>query len=132
MAATNKRAGKGGRIVWAGQNLRLKEYSCDHKGDDLDTTCFEDNGKETGLIGIEVLDCTARGDWDADSELTQDPPGIYPRSDGGPVKLYSNFADAQFSNLPIVRVLSARNTNAVRGLVGFETSFKSNGAFTHI
>jgi len=125
-----KRAGKQGRIQWVAVNLKLKEYSVDHKADDLDTTTFEDNGKETGLTGVEVLDCSARGDWDS-ANYTVDPPGIYCRADGGPVKLYPNVADGNFYSMPIVRILSARHSNPVRQTVGFDIgSFKSNGAFT--
>lgn len=132
MPASRHRAGKQGRISWEGTALNLKEWTSDHKGDDLDTTNFEDNGLETGKIGIEVVDFTIKGDWDAGFNYYGDPPGIFPKDDAGPIMLYlsSPSYDNKFWSLPLARVLSARSSVPVRGLVSFEATCKSQGPFT--
>jgi hypothetical protein len=140
-SATRARSGKGGRILWGGTIsanppfsppgdglvLLMQEWSLTERADDLDSTGFEDQGTETGLTGVGVVEFTFRGLWDAGQNMLIDPPGIWPRPDGGPCVLYENLVDGVFWAFPCVRILSAQQTNPVRGLVTFSASCKSNG-----
>jgi len=124
------RAGKNSRIIVAGATLNLNEYSADERADDLDLTNFESGGVEEGTDGIHVVEFSVKGSWDGGRNPYGDPPGIYPRDNLAGVFLYINVADNVKWSLPKVRILSARNSSAVRQLVNFEASGKSNGPYT--
>lgn len=128
--AGKKRSAKGARITVGGTALNWSEWDATVKGDDLDTTCFEDGGHETGVIGIDVVEYSVKGDWDAGRNAFDSPPGLYPRDDLSTVRLYENVSDNIFWAFATSRVLSARNGAQVRGLVSFEASCKSNGSYT--
>ena len=132
--ARRQRAGKNGRIAWGNSNLRAKQWSTDDKADDIDTTNFESVVQgisyDEGLTGPNVAEWSFSGSWDATANAFDDPPGIYPRDEGGPLKLYTNLTDAVFYNLILVRVLSAKVSCPVRGDVTFEASGKSQGQYT--
>lgn len=127
--AGRPRAGKSGRILVGLVNLNLSEWTAEDKMDDLDTTTFENDGYETGTVGIEVLEYGFKGNWDASRNHFDSPPGLYPRDDLAVVKLYEAILDNVFWSVPLSRVLSARNGCVVRQLVTFEASLKSNGVF---
>lgn len=128
--AGKQRSAKNSRIRVAATTLNYARWDANWRGDDLDTTNFESAGLEEGLIGIEVVEFSGGGHWDAGRNPFDQPPGIFPRSDGGPVELIENVTDNIGWLLNVVRFLSTRNSAELRGVVSFEFSGKSNGAFS--
>lgn len=128
MAVVGKfRAAKNSRVKVNGTNLNKSVWDLTLKGDDLDTTTFESGGWEQGTIGINSIDFSYGANWDAGANNLDNPPGLYPRDDGPDHKFYENTTDNVFWDLPLVRILSAKNGAEVRGLVSFSTEGKMNG-----
>ena len=133
-----QRAGKGAQLTILSANLNVKTANVTVHADDLDTTNFECVGYDTGTYGIMGMDWDFDGDWDAGRNFYDTPPGIYPRDDlgvnrtggGSATYIYPNLADNNPHTIPTSRVISAKNTMPVRGLVGFQATCKSNGQFT--
>ncbi len=132
MASIKVRRGKSGRLVWGSglTNLALEEYSTPHKADKIDYTTFESAGKAESTTGIEEVEWSAKGSWNAALNYYDTTPGIYPRDDGGPAKFYTNQTDAIYNSFPIVTILSTELGVQVRGKVNFTFSGCSNGPFT--
>jgi hypothetical protein len=113
------RSGKGGRVSMNATLLKTQDWSVNDKCDRLDTTCFETNGQEQLLTGIEGIEISIKGDWNAQTNAFDSPPGIYPQDAFPNVLLYENIADAVFWNVPFMCILSANNGAQVRGKVTF-------------
>jgi hypothetical protein len=124
------RSGKRGSVSVQGAQMALQEFDAEYHGDDLDTTNFEDQGFDNGLIGIVGCNINFKGNWDSAQKPTGNPPGLYPRDDLTNVVATPSTIDNTPWNLPLARVLSSKNNTPVRGTVGFETSLKSSGTFT--
>lgn len=122
-----QRAAKNSRVSVAATNLNFASWKTTTKGDDLDTTNFESAGHEQGTIGVDVIEWTMGGDWDAGRNSFDSPPGLYPRDDLGAVKFYENVTDNIFFNIATNRVISAENGAEVRGKVTFSATGKSQG-----
>lgn len=128
MAVVGKqRAGKNSRVQIVATNLRMANWRCTTRGDDLDTTNFESAGADQGTIGVEVSEWTCGGDWDAGINHYDSPPGLYPRDDLGAMKFYENVSDNVAHNISMNRVISAENGAEVRGKVTFSATGKSQG-----
>ncbi len=108
----------------------MANWKATYKGDDLDTTNFESVGLEQGTIGVIVIEWSLGGDWDANINAFDSPPGLYPRDDLGSVKFFSNVADNVGYSIPANRVLSAEHGAEVKGKVTFSSSGKSQGSGT--
>lgn len=131
--ATKFLAGKTGRTVVGGDPIAHQQWSATYHGDDLDTTNFESNGKDEGLIGIVGVDFSAKGNWDAQKNPIGAPPGLYPRDDGGvdgkAIQFFTKTGGQNF-NFPLWRILDCTINVEVRGLVTFDYKGKSQGNFT--
>ncbi len=125
-----QRSGKGSRIIFNDVILLQGEWRAGFRGDDLDTTHFESQGFEQGLIGIEVCEFNSTGNWDANNNVIDSPPGIYPQDLAPNIYMYTNVSDNVFWFLPFSRLISTENGSTVRGLVTFNFNGKSNGGFT--
>jgi hypothetical protein len=123
----HQRAGKNSRTQVGGVNLRNNTWRTTYRADDLDTTNFESGGHEQGTIGVDVIEWSMGGDWDAQQNAYDNPPGLYPRDDLGSVKCYENVSDNVLASIPNNRVLSAENGAEVRGKVSFSANGKSQG-----
>lgn len=121
------RAAKGSRASVEGVVLRKSTWEVTYRGDDLDTTTFESAGFDQGTIGIVGIDWSLGANWDAQANNLDDPPGLFPRDNLGPVILFENVSDNVFWNIGQSRVISSKNGAEVRGLVTFSTEGKSNG-----
>jgi len=110
------RAGKSGRIICgpASAILFANEWAVQDEADKLDTTSFETNGQEQLLTGIEGLGIDIKSDWNAGTNQSVSPPGIYPQDLFPNTALYENIADATFWNVPYMCILSAQNSANVR------------------
>lgn len=128
--AGHKRSGKNARVSVGGTPLNHATYNVTWRGDDLDTTDFEDGGVETGIIGVEVAEWECGGDWDAGTNALDDPPGLYPRDDLEDLAFFTSQSDGVFTGIDVARVLSSRNGAQVRGKVTFTANGKSNGDWT--
>lgn len=128
----SQRSGKNSRISIGTANTILKfaRWTTNWRGDDLDTVNFSSAGKGEGLLGIDQVEISMGGDWDAARNSFDDPPGIYPRDDLKTVKLFENVIDNVGWSFPYMRVRSANNGTEVRGKVTFEASGMSQGTFT--
>ncbi len=129
---TGARSGKGGQVSLEGTTLRMQEWTTDDHGDDLDTTDFESEGFDCGLIGIRGCDWSFKGLWDADQNPIGNPPNIEPADDAGPLVLTTNVTDGQAYTLDVIRILKVTITTPVRGTVQFAVSGKSNGNFSSL
>lgn len=126
MAAVGKqRAGKNSRIQVAGTNLRYATWKATWQGDDLDTVNMESLGADQGLVGVIGCTWSLNGDWDANINAYDSPPGLYPRDDMGQIRFFENVADNVGHNLATNRVLSAENGAEVKGKVTFGANGKS-------
>jgi hypothetical protein len=124
-----QRAGAGSRIRIGGAvNLNGNSWDCDRTGDDLDTTNFESQGEEEGIIGVKASPFNYSGDWDAGANWFGNPPGIFVRADGPSHQFFFSVADNTGILLPGVRLLSTRNSAQVRGKVTFNASGRSQGS----
>lgn len=128
MAAVGKqRAAKNSRVQVVATNLRAANWRVTRRGDDLDTSNFESTGQEQGTIGFEVSEWSLGGDWDAQQNAFDNPPGLYPRDDLGTIRFYENVTDNVFHLITVSRVLSAENGAEVKGKVTFTANGKSQG-----
>lgn len=127
-----QRAGKGSRITVGTGNTRLNhtKWSVNSKADDLDTVNFESLGLDEGIAGVLGCELAFGGAWDAGLNVLVDPPGLYPRDDLPSLRFYENVTDAQSWLFTYARLRSANNGAEVRGLVTFDCSGMSQGAFT--
>jgi hypothetical protein len=125
-----QRAGKNSRINVGATRIVGQRWNVTWKGDDLDTVNFESGGLEEGILGIEGLEWSMAGDWDAGTNPFDDPPGLYPRDDLAGLEFYENVTDNVGWDLTYARVRSATNGAEVRGKVSFEASGMSQGSFT--
>jgi hypothetical protein len=127
------RAGKSGRVTIglepAAQHLALQEWAVTGRGADLDTTNFESQGLEEGLIGIVGADWSVRGNWDSAMNPMADPPGLFPRDNGTNMSLITNIGDADGYVFPYWRCLNSRITTTANGMVAFDADGKSQGPF---
>ena len=124
------RAGYAGSCSVDGSEFAMQEWSTTWRGADLDTTNFESNGYEEGLIGVQGVDWTVNGDWDASQNPLEDPPGLYPRVAGEAMILTTNTTDAQNWDFPQFRVHSSQLSVRTSGKVSINASGKNNGTFT--
>lgn len=113
------RSGKNARVSVSGANLLQNEWDVTDRGDWQDTTNFEDSGEEQGLVGIEGLDYNVKGDWNAETNVYDDPPGIFPQDAFPDLQLYENISDNVFWDIPFSAIVSAQNGATVRGKVTF-------------
>ena len=125
-----QRAGKNSRIQIGVSNLRYAEWEVNDQGDDIDGTNFESGGFTEGLVGSNEATWTLRGQWDANLNPYENPPGLVPRPDLGGLKFYENVTDAMMWDFELARVLSSRNGAVVRQSVTFEASGKNQGSYT--
>lgn len=123
------RAGKTGRVAVGSQLLAMLEWSVTARGADLDTTNFESNGIEEGLVGIIGADWAVRANWDAGKNPLDDPPGLFPRDNGTAMSLFTNVADNKPYVFPFYRCLNSKITTNATGLVTFDADGKNQGPF---
>ncbi len=132
MPAVGKmRAAKNSRVIYTAVTLRRASWKATAKADDLDTTNFESGGHEQGTIGVDSIEWSLGGDWDASINEFDDAPGLYPRDDGGSLKLFTNVSDNVFWLIAATRVLSSENGADIKGKVTFAASGKSQGVALH-
>lgn len=113
------------------RQLRSVEYTITDRGDDADTTDFEDQGADSGLIGIIGCDITFTGHYNFAEQPGLAPPGIFPRDDLANVRLYLSRTEDKFYDFPLVRVLECSTRVGVRaGAVTFDGRMKSQGPYT--
>lgn len=124
------RAGKGGRTTVSSTTMTNSEWSCTHQGDNLDTTNFESNGFQEGIIGIQRLDWSVKATWNAAQNPMDDPPGLYPRDDGSSMYLYTNRTDAKSFSMPLFRCVSSTIRATATAKVEFDSSGSSQGGFS--
>ncbi len=122
-----QRSGKLSRVTADGSALVHSKWNANWQGDDLDTVNFESVGVDEGILGIEWVDLSFGGDWDAHDNPLDDPPGLFPRDDLPDLNFYVNTTDAVYWNFPYARLRSANNSTEVKGKVAFECSGKNQG-----
>lgn len=128
MAAIGEfRSGKNSRVIFEGVTLNKSKWDLELKGDDIDTTNFESEGIDQGVIGIVSVDWNIGGLWDSEADSLADPPGLYPRDDADSLLLYVNLADDLNWTLDNNRVLSSKNGAEIKQAVTFDTSGKLQG-----
>ena len=125
-----QRSGKNSRVITNGTTLNFAKYDVDSSGDDQDTTNFESDGVEEGILGVQLATISFGGDWDAHANPYDDPPGLYPRDDLPNTYFYPNVTDGLYWLFPYARIRSATNGSEVRGKVSFNASGKNQGPFT--
>ena len=124
--------------VQIGQNkLFQNEYTVTDKAEKLDTTNFEDNSYGEAISGIREAEYTLKGVWDAaNNPYANDPPGLYPRDDGGTnndqTQIYTSQLDAVKSSFtfPLWGCMSAKVSSTARQTVNFEADCWSQGPYT--
>lgn len=122
------RSGKTASIVANGVAVCGTQWECGYEGEDLESTCFLDNGVETGTIGIVHATFDLQWHWKIGQSPISGPPGLYPRDD---LQLSLGLPTGGGSWVfPVARVISSKMTAPVKGLVGGSTSGRSNGTFT--
>lgn len=124
------RSGKNSRVQVNGTNMTSTRWSTTLRADDLDTTNFEGNGKEAGLVGVQGIDWEIGTLWDAGQNPLADPPGLYMRDDGTNMRLYTSTNDNKYWSMPTWRCFNAHSESTVRGLVMFSASGKAQDDFT--
>lgn len=130
MAQGTFRAGKNSRAQANAQNMYAKQFSVTYRGEGLDVTHFEASGYEVGIIGILGLDWSLSADWDAGANALDDPPGLYPRSDGTNLKIYTNVSDNKSFVMASFRCFQSQIQTNARGTVSYSSSGASQGSFT--
>jgi hypothetical protein len=128
--AYSPRPGKYSRVMVGANAIWAKDAPVTFEGGDLDTVTFENDGFDTGTIGIYAAGSTVRGIWNADDNVFDEPPGIYPRDDLADVNIFLNVTDSTFWDFPFMRVISSNSGTAVRDLVSFDFHVKNQGIFT--
>ena len=110
--------------------LNCKECDITEQGDDIDTTNFEAQGYETGIIGIQSMTFNVKSDWDHGQNYYS-VPGIYPRSDLPTFKAFENQVDGETWTAALCRILSSQNGMPTKGAVSFNFNGKSNGQYVN-
>jgi hypothetical protein len=116
-------SGSGGTII-----LNAKGCDITEQGEDIDTTNFEAQGYDTGIIGIQSMTFDVKSDFDLGLNM-YNVPGIYPRSDLPNFTAYENVIDGETWSAALCRILSSRNGMPIRGAVSFDFNGKSNGVY---
>ena len=124
------KTGVSGAVIVAGVALRESKWGVTHRGDDHDTTNFEGNGKESGLVGVQGLDWNFGANWDFAANPYTNPPGVYPRDDGSDMKLYA-VRNSKFYSMPTWRCIQAQTGAEIRGMVTYQASGKAQDDFTY-
>jgi hypothetical protein len=125
------RAGKGSRVQANGVNMMQTDWRAIWRGDDLDTSNFEAQGFEQGMIGFQVIEFNSNGWWNAAVNPLDAPPGIFPQDLFPNQFFFTSTGDGSFWFLPFSRILSCENGGVnAKGLVPFAWSGKSNGSFS--
>lgn len=143
-----QRSGKNCRVAVGSTPAVLahSKFSCNETGDDLPTVNFTSyitsfnqpavgTTPDEGIVGVQSLDWTCGGDWDAhvnfyDASVGGSPPGFYPRDDLANLYFYENVVDNIFWKQPYARVRTANNSGEVTGKVTFEAGGKNQGSYT--
>jgi hypothetical protein len=124
------RAGKNSRVAGNGINILAEEWNNDFKADEIDTTNFESLGIYQGLTGVNECDWDFKGKWNAQVNIFDIPPGIFPQDLFPNLGFYENQSDNVFNFLPFALIFSAKNGAVVRQAVTWEASGKNNGSYT--
>ena len=132
------RAGRTSRVSVGANNLYQNEYTVTDHAERLDTTNFEDNSYAEAIAGIREATYTLKGVWDAGANqpYANDPPGLFPRDDGGTnndaTKVYTSQLDVtkSFYNFPLWGCTDAKVNSSARGPVTFEADCYSQGPYT--
>lgn len=130
LSTGKQRAGKGSRVSVGSENLAFAKWSTNYKGDDLDTVNFESEGYDEGILSVIGVEISFGGSWDAGNNPYDDPPGLFPRDDLTGLAFFENVTDNVGWEFPYARLRSANNGVEVKGLVSFDASGMSQGAFT--
>ncbi len=138
------RSGKASRIqVGTGTFLTENHWDVTETGDMQDTTNFEcfttDFGSSgitggrtmtQGLIGNESADVSAGGNWDANQNPYEDPPGIFISDQGPTTLLYINRVDNTFFGFDETLITQAAIGVDQDGVVTFAWKFKNQGPWS--
>lgn len=124
------RAGKNSRAQVNAQNMTTANWSAAYRGENLDTTNFESNGYEEGIIGVLGLDWDLSGRWNASQNPNADPPGLFPTEEGSDMNLYVNVADDLSYDMPSFRCFNGTASTSATGAVDFKANGSSQGTFT--
>jgi len=124
------RAGRNSRAQVNAQNMTTAQWSATFRGENLDTTNFESNGYEEGIIGIWGLDWSLSGSWNAAQNPNADPPGLFPTEEGSDMFLYVNVSDDTAYEMSTFRCTQGQASTTATGKVEFTASGMSQGSFT--
>lgn len=124
------RAGKSSRAQVNTQNMTTANWDATYRGENLDTTNFESNGYEEGIIGVIGLDWSLSGRWNASQNPNFDPPGLFPTEVGINMLLFINTSDNTSYSMPKYRCTSGKASTSATGAVDFTASGMSQGQFT--
>jgi hypothetical protein len=124
-----QRSGKNSRVEVNSSVLTQSKWEANLKGDDLDTANFQSEGLNEGIVGFIGAEWSCGGNWDANQNSFEDPPGFYPRDNLQNLLFYTNVADAVYWAFPYARVRSATNGAEAKGLVTFQASGMNQGNF---
>ena len=139
-----QRAAKASRVGInnGSQYLNWASWDCTIKGDNQDTGNFgsfvaspgggwpDNQAFDEGITCFVGASGGFGGLWDAGVNPQDDPPGIFPRDDLPDVDLVINRTDGTTQSFPYMRILSAKTDSRVKGLVGFDASWQSQGQFS--
>lgn len=128
------RAGKTGSTQVGAAMLSNQKWDVSFEGTELDTSNFEGNGRRSWLLGLEQLSWNLGALYNAQqNQVSDDPPGLYPRDDGTNMKLFMD-KDAMniYWSLPTWICSSSKMSVDVNGLVMFDASGKAQDDFVKI
>lgn len=124
------RAGKNSRAQVNNQNMTTANWTATYTGEDLDVTNFESNGYSEGITGVLELGWSLSGRWNAAQNPYEDPPGLFPTDEGGPIELFVNVSDNTSYLMNQVRVVDSEAKTSAKDAVDFTASGKSQGSFS--
>ncbi len=124
-----QRSGKNSAAIISSTTLAYSKWNVEGHTVDLNTMNFISAGLEEGISGPAGLRWSLGGAWDAGTNPDDNPPGIVPRDDLPNVRLIVNVADTSQYFMTYARVRSTTVGTDVNGLVTFDASGFSQGAF---
>lgn len=123
-------SGRLGKVTVGVTDLCITSWEVDEEGEELDTTCTDGTGKNSSIVGTAGVTLNVKANYDADAPPFAAPPGLIV-GDLVAVKAYvGDPVNNKFWNFPTMRITNVKNQSEVKGLVTYEFTGKSSGAYT--
>lgn len=127
MSITTPINGYGGDIVFASATLSVADWEMSISGEAVDTTNSGDSGWESNILGAKSFEGSAKTYWDQ-SAVPTGAAGFTAGARGTGTFKVGNSGKTYVGTIQLTNIKVA---NPVKGVVGFDISFKGSSSLTY-